>query len=79
MQYPWAFNRVKLQQSINFLTKQKELNSAIVIDESAIKAEYIKRAGLVKDIPTVDEAPLDSTAATSNPEVSRPVRARRAN
>lgn len=47
--YPWAVNPVKLQQSVESLTKQKNYDPKIVIDEKAVKIEYVRRGGLLPE------------------------------
>ena len=57
-QYTWALNKTKLSQSISFLKEAKKLNPTIVIDEEAIRAEYIKRAGLIDEPLKPKPAPV---------------------
>lgn len=49
MDYSWALNKTKLAQSKHYLAEQKKINPSLVIDEASIKAEYIRRAGLVDE------------------------------
>lgn len=56
----WAVNKVKLQQSYAALEKKKKLDSRVEITEETVKAEYISRAGLIreeKDFINAPEAP----------------------
>lgn len=43
--YPWALNKVKLQQSVSNLTNKKKLNPAVEVNENTIMEEYKARAG----------------------------------
>lgn len=47
--YNWAVNKMKLAASVKHLTDAKKLNPTIVIDEETVKAEYIRRAGLIDE------------------------------
>lgn len=58
LKFSWAYNSIKLHQAEMALTERKKLNPALVIDEAAIKEEYIKRAGLLtEDKPEVELDP----------------------
>lgn len=46
----WAINKVKLQNSYDGLVAAKKLDDSIEITEEAIKAEYVKRAGELRDL-----------------------------
>jgi hypothetical protein len=74
--FAWALNKVKLELSIKDLNTAKVLNPALEINEETIKAQYVKRAGLVlteEEIATTIPAPVPQ-----KPVVRRPVvRARR--
>ncbi len=47
--HDWAVNKQKLAVAIKFLHDQKKANPALVIDDEAIKAEYVKRGGLLSE------------------------------
>lgn len=47
--YPWGFNPIKLQQSLDAVTRRSKIDSEVKIDEKTIKAEYIARKGLLTD------------------------------
>ena len=49
--YDWAFNKLKLNQSVSALMERKKADPSVVIDEKSIKAEYIRRAGKVLEVP----------------------------
>lgn len=57
--YTWAVNKTKVAQAKKALEDAKKINPAIVVDEESIKAEYIKRAGLIDEPlkPRRQEAP----------------------
>lgn len=46
-EYTWAANKIKVAQAINALKEANELGHKIEINEESIKAEYIKRGGLL--------------------------------
>lgn len=54
-QYDWAVNNVKLQQSIRAVSERARLDSTVKVDEDTVKAEYVKRAGLLKDDSPYEE------------------------
>lgn len=47
MPYDFAYNRTKLAQAVNRLNSMKLINPTIEITEEAVRAEYIKRGGLI--------------------------------
>lgn len=56
--YPWAQNHIKEQLATTDLKNKQKLDPTIVIDEETIKAQYIKRGGLVLEVAEVDEDAL---------------------
>ncbi len=47
MNYDFAYNRTKLAQAVNHLNSMKLINPTIEITEEVVRAEYIKRGGLI--------------------------------
>lgn len=45
--YEWAANKIKLAQAVSALKEAQAFDSNIKLDEETIKAEYVKRAGLL--------------------------------
>lgn len=45
--FSWAQNKTKLEQSVSALQNAKKVDAKVEINEETVKAEYIKRAGLV--------------------------------
>jgi len=75
MIYEWAFNKLKLQQSELALKKKRELNPALVIDEPAIKAEYIARGGLLtEDKPEIEVDPVTKAVRVKHKDLTNSLR-----
>jgi hypothetical protein len=59
--YPWALSKYKLHSSIQQLKDKRKMEDATnapkktELDEETIKDQYIKRGGLVKDMPVARE------------------------
>lgn len=64
--YDWAFNAIKLQQSIESLTQKKSMDQSVQINEASIKAEYIARGGLIRS------KSASETAGSSRGAVAKP-------
>ncbi len=58
-QYNWAANNSKLQQAILSVTQKHKLDPLFLISEENIKADYIKRAGLLADVDLTDSVEAD--------------------
>lgn len=53
--YEWAANPIKLQIAVKFLADKKKIDPSTTVDEETVKAEYIRRAGLVLDVAQIEE------------------------
>lgn len=62
--FKWAANKVKLHQAKNALEAARKLDPRLEINEDSIRKEYVRRAGLIADIPPVQAAP-DSEAESA--------------
>jgi len=69
--YAWAFNKVKLSQAIQALNKRKELDPRVEINEETIKAEYIRRAGLVVEATIPESEVSDDEFVEEKPKRTR--------
>lgn len=47
--YNWAVNKIKLNVAIDALRRAAVSNPDIIINEETIKAEYVKRGGLLRE------------------------------
>lgn len=54
-QYEWAANQMKLAAAVRHLQERSKIDPKIEINEESIKAEYIRRAGLVLNVEQVKE------------------------
>ncbi len=51
--FDWAANPLKLAASERALVARKQIDPSVIVDEESIKAEYIKRAGLVLEVEQI--------------------------
>lgn len=49
VQYPWAYNQIKLKQAYADVVAQSKSDSTVKVDEETIKANYIARKGLLSE------------------------------
>lgn len=68
--YDWAFNKIKLQQSIEALEQKKTFDQSVEINEATIKAEYIARAGHLAQKTTAESTQSSRTNRASVSEVA---------
>ena len=47
MDFPWAYNKLKLKQAYAKLVEEQKLDKSVVINEESMKAMYISLAGLL--------------------------------
>ncbi len=74
MAYEFAHNRTKLAQAVKAVEIARTLDHAIVVNEESVKAEYIKRGGLVLEVAEVKEEGV----VMETPAVARARRTRKA-
>lgn len=53
----YAVNRAKLEVAYNALVDAKKLDPKVEINDETLRAEYVKRAGLVREKDGGQEAP----------------------